>query len=201
MDDNKKDIATVLSYREITFPLGVNVSKEFETIKKDIILKIQGQAVIISDSLDVIFYALMIPLIYNLTQELVLKTSDGKYFIIFSHLDDNRYLRPDYINDEILQQINESQDLKFVKNKKDVLEFNLPAIWQTLGLERSNKSIAEKVKEILMHIADQAYLSEEIRLVGRIDVLPFLSILCLLRPLTSHLIYLDSELLGPIKVF
>lgn len=174
-----KKVSLVIDYIAITPKVSlITNNSDIQDFKKLVALEFQGEAVEIADNLNLKLYPITLSALFSCAKELVIKLHDNRKILIFSHIDEELYIRPENINLKIWDEICKLRSLNTQKERNKKINIDLNKIWE------SNKNVDIVLETIifLKQLSKELVYSEEIEIVGEIPALPTLATIYFIRP-------------------
>ncbi len=187
---------SVLSYISLE-PLLTDFSESaILDFKSKIILEAQGDAVEIKGNINPSLCPIVISALYNCTKELVLKLSDERKVIIFSHISPEFCIRPEGMIFEVQEKIIEIKEEAEIA-KKENYTIDILEIWNGI---KSDTDIVKKTILFLNQLKKKIAYSDVIEIEGEIPALPLLSAAYLMRGFGKEIYYANS-MVSKIRLF
>lgn len=191
---------TILSYHKFKPELKNFDEASILDFKSDYFTRLQGEAIEISEDLNLLLLAVSFSVLYSGAKELSLRLQDNRSVMIFSHTLDELYSRPKDIIEDVKNELTALPVLEAKSKKEDKYILDLSLLWQKLKLDKSDQDIVKKTITIIRELNELIPQVEEIHIFGQVPSLVFLSILYFCHPRAEKIIYFD-DYLGPIKIF
>lgn len=151
--------AEVVMYIKPKYPKDLNQEK----LKEDITLQIQGEAVEIDESNDLVALLITLNIAYKFCPELIFKSQDGKKYTIFNH-----QTTPVLGIDNVIEGMSVKSSKKFKKTTN--LEINIEEIYNSIA-EKEEKN---KIEKCLKEVEKKLKQAKTITLIGKKPALVFL---------------------------
>ncbi len=180
----------VTEYIPIQFPVNTTA---LDTLRHDVALQSQGEAVELFDTMSVLVTAVSCATIYDSADEAILHLNTGQRVLLFDH-QPNKKLRPEGIDEtlwtEILKIKNKSTAITDVSGPQSEVTIDLALIWNHI---KKDTDIIGQTKFFIQSFFSSLTPGITIHLQGEIPTLPLFFAIYLARPYGYTIMFEDTE--------
>lgn len=188
--DNVKPSATVYVPIEPISLFGLKDEGMLRDFKTDILLKGQGEAVLLSEGMPFLQLIFAFSVFYGNASELAFLLRDGRKVLIFDR-QENFDIRPKEIittlSNKVELFVNAEHELSDDGEQETTLDFG--KIWKEC---KKKPDVVEAVSHLIESYTPQ-FFSEKLILEGEMPALSVLVFLCLVRPYAREIFYKDGS--------